>query len=246
MHLRSGARLKFAAFEAAAARAYEEIPAAYKTGIDGLVVSREAVPHPDLPDVFTMGECLTEAWPSEWQGPETTRSSIVLYWGSFKGLATRDADFDWDAEIWETLTHELRHHLESLASEDQLEDVDYAVDEDFKRAEGQDFDPWYFQRGDPEGGGAFRIESHVFLEQEWTDDRFAAVQEVAFEWRGRRWVVPRPERLGDVHYLLVQGATEPPQTLELVLVRRRPWWRGLSRLFGAPALEVLESEADAQ
>ena len=50
---------------------------------------------------------------------------------------------------------ELGHHLESLASEDQLEDVDYAVDEDFKRAEGQSFDPWYFQRGDPEGPAAF-------------------------------------------------------------------------------------------
>ena len=238
--------MKFSAFQAAAERAYERIPDAYKTGIDGLVVSREAVPHPEISDIYTMGECLTENWPSEWQGPETTRSTVVLYWGSFKGLAADDETFDWDEQIWETLTHELRHHLESLASEDQLEDVDYAVDEDFKRAEGESFDPWYFQKGDPEGDGAYRIETHVFLEQSWTEERFAAADEVAFEWGGRRWSVPRPERLGDLHYLLVHGATEPPETLELVLVRRRGWWQGVTRLFAGGALDVLESEADAR
>ena len=62
----------------------------------------------------------------------------------------------------------------------------------------------------------------------------------------REEIVPRPETLGDVHYVLVHGATEPPQTLELVLVRTRPWWRGLARALGAAPLEVLESEADAR
>jgi hypothetical protein len=238
--------VKYAAFEAAAERAYAEIPESYKTGIDGLVVSREAVPHPELPDVFTLGECLTESWPSDWQGPETTRSSVVLYWGSFKNLARQDPEFDWDEEIWETLTHELRHHLESLADEDQLEDVDYAVDEDFKRGDGHDFDPWYYQRGDPEGGGAYRIERHVFLEQEWSDARFEAADIVPFEWGGRRWRIPRPERLGDVHYVLVEGATEPPESLELVLVRRRSWWESVRSALGTSRPDVIESEAVAE
>lgn len=238
--------MKFAAFEAAAARAYAEIPEPYKTGIDGLVVSREAVAHPDLPDVYTLGECLTESWPSEWQGPETTRSSVVLYWGSFKSLAQLDSEFDWEEEIWETLTHELRHHLESLAADDQLEDVDYAVDEDMKRGEGLEFDPWYYQRGDPEGAGVFRIERHVFLEQEWSEERFDAAAVVPFEWGGRRWRIPRPERLGDLHFVLVDGATEPPETLELVLVRRRRWWESVRRALGAARPEVLESDAAAE
>ena len=238
--------MKFAAFEAAAERAYAEIPDSYKVGIDGLVVSREAVPHPELPDIFTLGECLTESWPSDWQGPESTRSSVVLYWGSFKNLAHQDPEFDWSGEIWETLTHELRHHLESLADEDQLEDVDYAVDEDFKRVEGHDFDPWYYQRGDPEGGGAFRIEKHVFLEQEWTAAGFDATERIAFEWRGRRWTVARPERLGDIHFLLVEGATEPPETLELVLVRRRSWWESVRGAVIGSRPDVVESEAVAE
>ena len=238
--------MKFAAFEAAAAHAYAEIPESYKVGIDGLVVSREAVPHPELPDIYTLGECLTESWPSEMHGPQTTRSSVVLYWGSFRNLAQQDPEFDWSEEIWETLTHELRHHLESLAEEDQLEDVDYAVDEDFKRLEGHDFDPWYYQRGDPEEGGAYRIERHVFLEQEWSDARFESAETIAFAWGGRRWTIPRPERLGDVHYVLVEGATEPPETLELVLVRRRSWWESVQRALGTSRPEVVESEAVAE
>ena len=238
--------MKYAAFEAAASRVYAEIPESYKVGIDGLVVSREAVPHPELPDIYTLGECLTENWPSEFHGPETTRSSVVLYWGSFKSLAQQDEEFDWEGEIWETLTHELRHHMESLAGEDQLEDVDYAVDEDFKRLEGEDFDPWYYQRGDPEGGGAFRIERHVFLEQEWTDARFDAADAVRFEWGQGRWRIPRPERLGDVHFVLVDGATEPPETLELVLVRRRSWWDNVRSALGTSRPEVVESEAVAE
>ena len=237
--------MKYAAFRAAAERAYQEIPEEYKAGIDGMMVSREAVPSEDHEDVFIMGECLTESWPSSWDGPDTTRSSVVLYWGSFQQMARGDSEFDWEGEIWETLTHELRHHLESLASEDQLEDVDYAMDEGFKREEGIAFDPWFYQKGDPEGAGVFRVESHVFLEQHWTPERFAAASEIPFEWNGRRWGVPRPDALGDVHFVWVFGATEPPATLELVLVRQRSLWQSVTRLFGGPTLEVLESEADA-
>ena len=54
--------MKFAAFRATAERVYGEIPERFKTGIDGLIVSRDAVPSPDLPDVYTLGECLTESW----------------------------------------------------------------------------------------------------------------------------------------------------------------------------------------
>jgi predicted Zn-dependent protease with MMP-like domain len=70
--------MEFQAFERAARLAYAEIPAEFKEGIDGLTVRREAVPHPTLPEVFTLGHCLTEAHLSEFGGPETTRSIIVL------------------------------------------------------------------------------------------------------------------------------------------------------------------------
>ena len=237
--------MKFAEFRAFAERVYEEIPERYREGIEGLIVSREAAKHPELADVFTLGECLTESWPSEWQGPETTRSSVVLYWGSFRNVAARDEDFDWEEEIWETLTHELRHHLESLAAEDQLEDVDYAADEGFKREDGLPFDPWYYQSGEPAGPGVYRVEEQIFVEQLWESAAFDAADEVGFTWDGRPWVIPRPDRLGDLHFVLVDGVVPDREVLELVLVRRRSWWEQVKGAVGAGELEVLESAATA-
>jgi hypothetical protein len=237
--------MKFDQFRELAERAYVEIPDRYKHGIAGLIVSREAAKHPELPDVYTLGECLTESWPSEWQGPETTRSSVVLYWGSFRNLAAEDPEFDWEGEIWETLTHELRHHLESLAAEDQLQDVDYAADEGFKREDGLPFDPWYYQRGDSAGPGVYRVEEQIFIEQLWEPSAFDAAEEVTFAWDGRRWAVPRPDRLGDLHFLLVDGVVPSSQLLELVLVRRRSWWEQVKGVLGAAPLDVVESEAQA-
>ena len=237
--------MKFAAFRRFAERAYEEIPEAYKQGIDGLIVSRDAVRHAELPGVYTLGECLTESWPSEWQGPDTTRSSVVLYWGSFRNLAAGDPDFNWEGEVWETLTHELRHHLESLAEEDRLEEVDYAADQGFKRQDGLEFDPWYYQHGDPVGPGAYRVEEQIFLEQVWDSRAFYAVETIAFTWGGRGWTIPRPERLGDVHYVWIDGGVDPPMAFELVLVRRRGWWEQVRAAVTPGDSEVIDSEARA-
>lgn len=239
------APVKFTDFRRCAERTYEEIPEAYKQGIGGLIVSRDAVRHPEFSDVYTLGECLTASWPSEWQGPDTTRSSVVLYWGSFRDLAAGDSDFDWESEVWETLTHELRHHLESLAEEDQLEEVDYAADQSFKRQDGLEFDPWYYQHGDPVGPGTYRVEERVLLEQVWNSEAFYAVETVAFAWDGRSWTIPRPERLGDVHYVWVDGVVQPPMAFELVLVRRRGWWEQVVAIVTPGGPEVIESEAPA-
>jgi hypothetical protein len=238
--------VKFAEFERRAREAFEEIPESFKQGIDGLEVSRESVPHPTLPDVFTLGQCVTEEHFSDYAGPETTRSVIVLYWGSFKGLAALDDEFDWEAEIWETLTHELRHHLESLAREDALEDVDVAADELFNRQEGLAFDPWYYQKGDREDSGAYLIEGNRYLEQTWRTRDFERAESVEFAWQGARYRIPRPAELGDVHFVCIEGADFDEARLELVLVRKRTWGESLKRLAGASDLIVLESAAVAE
>jgi hypothetical protein len=238
--------VKFAEFERRARAAYEEIPENFKAGIDGLEVSRESVPHPTLPDVYTLGQCVTEEHFSEYAGPETTRSVIVLYWGSFKGLADLDEEFDWDGEIWETLTHELRHHLESLAREDALEDVDVAADELFKRQEGLEFDPWYYQKGEPEDSGAYVVEGNRYLEQSWRARDFDRAESIDFSWRGATYRVPRPTELGDVHFVWIEGPDFESERLELVLVRRRSWGEAVRRLARASDLTVLESEAVAE
>lgn len=238
--------MRFDVFERKAQAAYASIPDAYKVGVDGLVVSADAPRHPGVADVYTLGECVTESYPSEWIGPETTRSVVVLYHGSFRKLAALDPGFRWEDELWETLTHELRHHLESLADRDELIGVDYVMDEGFKRAEGQDFDPWYYQRGDPGGPGVYLAEGHVFIEQLWTDTAFEAAEDITFEWDGRTWSIPRPDVLGDVHYVWVDGLDIGEGTLQLVLVRRRSWRDALKRLLRRREdLEMWESEADA-
>lgn len=231
------------AFEEEARRAFEEIPDEYKEGIDGLSVSTRALPHPALPDVYTLGMCLTEPYPSEWVGPDTLRSVVVLYHGSFRRLSEMDPGFDWEEQIWETLTHELRHHLESLAGEDRLEDLDYALDETFKRDEGVEFDPWYYQRGDEVADGVYRVEEDVYLEQVWAPEEFERTERISFLWHGETLSIPRPAELGDVHFVTLEGLYEGPGLVDLVLVRRRRWWEGLSALLAGRRAEVLESTA---
>ena len=237
--------LKYKEFERVANEAFEAIPARYREGIDGLVVSREAVPHPTLPDIYTLGYCETESYPSEWVGPDTTRSVVILYYGSFLNLARQDPDFDWAAEIHETVEHEVKHHLESLAHEDELGGVDYVMDEDFKRSEGVEWDPWYYQHGQPAGNGVFVAEDHVFIEQQWSGQDFERAPAVSFRWRGAAYRIPRPDELGDVHYVWIEGVPDAPPALEVVLVRKRSWWEDVKRLVGVSRPVVLESEARA-
>ena len=161
--------MDFATFEQRARQEWERIPETFKAGVDGLVVERPARRHPSRPDVYTLGECVTETWPSDWGGPDTTRSWLLLHYGSFRRLAALDPDFDWDNELWETLTHELQHHLESLADDDALGDVDYAVEENFKRRDGESFDPLFFRAGEPAGPGRYRVEDELFQEHEYRD-----------------------------------------------------------------------------
>ena len=235
--------MKFADFERRARKAFDEIPEEYLEGIDGLTVSREAPSHPSLPDVFTLGQCLTEEHLSDFGSPETTRSVIALYWGSFRALADRDPDFDWEGEIWETLTHELRHHLESLAGDDALEGVDYASDEMFKRMEGLPFDPWYYQSGDEVAPGVYDVDGSFHVEQLWTSSDFEAADPLELTWKKRRFRLEKPETLGDVHFVWAEATAVPA---ELVLVRKRTWWEDVRRMIGASRPVVLESEVDSE
>ncbi|MDZ7779083.1 MAG: metallopeptidase family protein [Gemmatimonadota bacterium] len=238
--------MDFRTFERKAREAYDDIPEEYKHGVDGLLVSRDAPAHPTLRDVYTLGECLTEDHPSDFGGPETTRSVIALYWGSFRALSSRYEEFDWEEELWETLTHELRHHLESLAREDALEGVDYAADETFKRDQDLRFDPWYYQHGDDLGGGVYAVEGALYIEQAWTPAAFDRAQRIEFDWAGRRYAIPRPERLGDVHFVWLEGLDGAEGSVELVLLRRQGWWEQLRGLVGRKRPDVFESRARAE
>ncbi len=114
-----------------------EIPEIYKKGLQGVHVLPQAHPEPDLPGVFRLGEYMDP-------GPEAFLGSnpglgrhIALYYGSFLAIARNSPQFDWEAQIWETLTHELRHHVESLAGDGSLIEEDRQRTAEFRRRLGK-------------------------------------------------------------------------------------------------------------
>jgi hypothetical protein len=235
--------MQFDEFEARAQEEWERIPAAYRAGVDGVVVQRAALPHPSLPDIYTLGECVTESYPSAFGGPDTIRSLVVLHYGSFLRLSRIDPEFDWEAELWETLTHELQHHLESLADDDALIDMDYAADENYKRYQGESFDPYFYRSGLPEGVW-LRAEDEHFRE-------YAAGPGdlLTFEWRGVEYDVTVPaDADADVAYLTVTaGVPEDAPPLHLVVCRpSRGWRQRLQALLRPTAMVLMEVDVEAR
>jgi hypothetical protein len=238
--------MDFKTFERRARRVWEEIPTRYREGVDGLVVERTARPHPTLADTYTLGECITETYPSEFGGPDTIRSIVVLYFDSFRHLAEDDPDFDWRYEIWETLTHEVRHHLESLADEDALEDVDYAADENFKRMVGEPFDPEFYQSGEALSDGVWEIERDIFVEVTYPAETEPRPW-IPFRWHGLPHRVRCPASLGDICFVQIVGGVETgPVELCVVVVRQRSTWRMIQDWWHKRPLEIVEVKATAQ
>ncbi len=238
--------MDYAEFERRAHEMFDSIPPEFREGVDGLEVERSTVEHPSLPEVFTLGECRSEFYPSEFGGAGEVLSYVVLFYGSFLALSRVRDDWNWEEELWETITHEVRHHLESLASDDALEEMDYAEDQNFRRCEGESFDPLFFRAASAEADGTYRVGEDIFAELHLTSARFKDLRELEFSWGGRQWKVRRPDRLGDVHFLQVDGVTQQPIEFNLVIVRSRSALEWIRDLLGRAPLEVLQSEGRAK
>src|SRR5690625_154526 len=116
--------MTFTEFRRTVAEYADEIPPEFLRGLQAISALEDEYEEPGFEDVYRLGECLDI-------GPEQFLGSgggigrhVVLYWGSFRRIAAGDPDFDWEEEIWETLTHELRHHVESLAGDGSLIEQD--------------------------------------------------------------------------------------------------------------------------
>ena len=216
--------MRLADFQDMVRRLCDEVPADFFDGIAEVVVSPRAVPDPERPDVFTLGECV----PLPVQvgsGVEGLQSRVVMYHGSFLALARLEQGMDWRQEAWETLTHELRHHLEWRAHAPDLEDFDWAVEHNFARHDGEPFDPTFFLSGNPEGEDRYSVEDDVFV------DRIVSSipASVDFTWQAREYHIELP---GDAElpcFLVVEGVKDPPPGELVVVLRRRP---GVRDLFG--------------
>ena len=112
-----------------------EIPPQFMEGLQGVHVLEQVVQEEGYEDVVRLGEYL-DPGPADFLGAgEGLGRHVALYYGSFAVIAEDDPTFDWEEEAWETLTHELRHHVESLDGDGSLIEEDLLVDSEFPRKE---------------------------------------------------------------------------------------------------------------
>jgi hypothetical protein len=213
-------------------RMVEEVPPQFLEGIAQVEVSPRVVSHPGREGVYTLGECI----PIDVAG-ENPPSRVVLYHGSFAALAREAGTFDWRAEAWETLTHELRHHIEWKANTQDLEEYDWAADQGFARADDEAFDPLFFLSGELIAPDTYQVDDDVFIDRVVT-----VLPEVAeLEWAGKRYRVLVPAETLPLYLVIENVAAGPPGDLVLAF-RRRP---GLMDLFRGKS-PVTERRARAE
>lgn len=221
--------MRYADFEALALRLWAQVPREFLEGVAGLEVSRKTLPHPVRADVYTLGECVplpTEA--GEMAG--TVQSQVILYYGSFSALARDLDDFDWREEAWETITHELRHHLEWRARAPDLEQFDWAAEQNFARSDGDPFDAEFYLQGEPVAEGVFRLDDDYFL-----DHPVGTVPpQVEFTWHGLRYTIPVPAGTTLPAFLIVEEVEEPPPGELVVVLRQEQRFSDLFRRRIAP------------
>jgi hypothetical protein len=214
--------MRLSDFEALTRRLCTEVPEHFLEGIAEVVVSPRTVPHPDREDVFTLGECIPLPVHLG-SGVEGLQSRIVLYHGSFAALARLQEGFDWRQEVWETLTHELRHHLEWRARAPDLEDFDSAVEHNYARQEGETFDPTFFLSGELDSSGNYWVEDDVFIDHIVR----SLPASVSFAWQGRSYIAALPDGAELPCFLTVDGVADPPEGDLVVVLRRKPGVRDL-------------------
>jgi hypothetical protein len=193
-----------------------DVPPEFHDGMVAIDVSPKAVPDPVHEGVYTLGECI----PLEWTGNGANlQSRIVLYHGSFAALASkRTSKAEWRREAWETLAHELRHHLEWRANVDALEAYDWAADQNFARAEGQPFDPVFYRSGEQVSAGIYKVNDDVFME---TKEERRGKREEVVTWHGLGYRVPTPSDARPPLFLSLTGLRPSPAGDVIVVVPRR-------------------------
>ena len=108
----------------------EPFPEALFEGLNGGVhLVEEAMQDPELSQVYILGEYCEDL----------LGRYINLYYGSFAALAEKEAWTleDWRAELRQTLSHELTHHMEGRGGLHALDDRDAEEMEGFRKKSGR-------------------------------------------------------------------------------------------------------------
>ena len=234
--------MDFRAFEARALEMWSCIPHPFRDGVTRLIIEERVAPDPEFPDVFVMGLCAADDVSVLIPGAPV-QDVITIFYGSFAAHAQQHPDFDWDDELWETLTHEVRHHLEWVAGVDDLGDHDDLEREDFSRRAGESFVADYYRRGLRLDEGVYALEKLLFLEVMLTTHEWARLSSQGIEvtWGGVVASCPagHPDlSLASPIYLTpeLDGMADSGQRLPwhdvVLVVREKPtrrdwfsWWR---------------------
>jgi Zincin-like metallopeptidase len=222
--------MRLSDFEALVRRQSGEIPAEFLEGIAEVVVSPRTVVHPEREGIWTLGECIPI--PGNDGDPRLLQSRVVLYHGSFQALARETEGFDWAEEAWETLTHEIRHHVEWRARVPDLEAFDQAAEANFARQDGGGFDPAFYKDGVHRPDGAWQVDDDVFVERVVPE----APTSVRLHWQGEDYEVGIPGDASLPAFLTVEGLRSPPPGELVLVLQKRGAWLGLfrrSRVFQA-------------
>lgn len=227
--------MRLSDFETMVRHQLTEIPPEFLDGIAEVTVSPRSVPHPDREGIWTLGECIP--LPGDDGDPRHLQSRVVLYHGSFQALALESAGFDWTVEAWETLTHEIRHHVEWKARAPDLEAYDRAAEANFARQDGEAFDPGFYLDGALRPDGSWQVDDDVFLERLVS----GVPDQVRMRWLGADYDLTVPPGATLPAFLLVGGIKPAPEG-EVVLVLTEK--RGLRGLFQRP--KVFQAEVEAR
>jgi len=225
--------MRFSDFESMIRRLSQEVPASFFEGVAEVAVSPRTVPHPTRPEIFTLGECVPIP-AGESAASHEAQSRIVLYHGSFLALSRIQEGFDWREEAWETLTHELRHHLEWRARAPDLENFDWAVEQNFARQDGEPFDPAFYLEGLPLAPDQYRVDEDVFLDR-LVDEVPGGVE---IEWAGLPYRVQIPREATLPCFVELSGIANPPAGELVLVLRRKPAVLDLFRSAKVFAAEV--------
>lgn len=213
-------------FEQRAREHFAAIPETFREGITELCVHGKRMTHPHIDDYETLGECEADLLTTE---AEDRRSTIHLYYGSFASLARKFDDFNWDAELRETIEHEIRHHIEDRAGAPDLVRQDWAEEQNELRRAGKAYDPLFYRAGEEREHDEFWVDGDCFLEvrlSRRTLQKIAGrVHPVTFGEEVYEVFVPAQG--GDVRYVLIEGGWLDDDAnggdLHVVFVTSRVW-----------------------
>lgn len=227
--------IPFDEFQRLAREAFEEIPPEFRERVEGPVVVRDAHAHKDIRGMLTLGECVHSP---DFAGGGELQSTVILYYGSFEEIARRDAHFDVEREIVETVRHEVQHHVEDQVGAPKLRDLDWAEEQNELWRQGRDFAPNFWRGGEPFGDPDERLRAvggDLFHEVELREDEWEEARRdgLVLTVRDEELVIEpgeleEDEEVFEWEELGRSEHGEPPGDL-VVIVRKRKSLLGLFR-----------------